>query len=774
MQTSARQSSGATPLKPAGMLSTSTAQASLPQSNQMTTREGANPLVRQLGLAEVIKRDEEASKVSSPIVVTHEPAMSALAAHVRRVWSDNKLAKEKISMRLLACLRARRGLFSPADIAQYQENNQGGGNMVWAPLTEVKCRAASAWVREIVLPPGERPWKLRPTPMASLPLPLKRGIVNKALKQAQQVMQETAQAGGGILGPDEFRELVMDLGEKLKGDTEKQLNRIAVKRAKKMEQVVADRMAEGGFSHAMDGFVEDFVTYPAAILKGPVYKRHKTLAWGEGFEPQMANAPAQAWDRVSPFDIYPAPSATDCQSGDVIERVRFRRDALYDLKGLPGYRDDQIDKALMDYSAGHLEGWLWNESERQRLEQDTLYMWMSPAGVIDALNYWGSVPGWQLMSWGVEGKNGEALEPTRDYECNVLLCGAYVLYASLNCHPLDRRPYHKACYDEVPGAFWGRAIPELADTSQKMCNYSASALADNLGMASGPQVWVHTDRLADGDQSLDVYPWRAWQLKSDPSQGVNPGVGFFQPDDRSAALMATYEKWEIRADDATGIPRYTYGNERAGGSADTATGLSMLMNNAAKGLRRAIGSIDSGVLSQTVEDTFVNEMIYNPDHSIKGDCSVVPWGAAAILIKESAQQRRIQFLGMTANPIDAQIIGAKGRAALLRETAESMEFDVDVIPDDETLDKDMQAQSQAAQAAKDAELESQIKLEQAKGQILIQRERVKNEGQSQQIEAKTMADIVKEAVAAAMASQKPKSIAYKSDAKGNVVGAEAA
>lgn len=117
-----------------------------------------------------------------------------------------------------------------------------------------------------------------------------------------------------------------------------------------------------------------------------------------------------------------------------------------------------------------------------------------------------------------------------------------------------------------------------------------------------------------------------WQLKSDPTQGVNPGIGFFQADDRSASLMATYEKWEVKADDATGIPRYTYGNEHIGGAGDTASGLSMLMNSAAKGLRRAISNIDGNVIAPTVNDTFINEMLYNPDESIKGTTS---WCRAA-------------------------------------------------------------------------------------------------------------------------------------------------
>ena len=42
---------------------------------------------------------------------------------------------------------------------------------------------------------------------------------------------------------------------------------------------------------------------------------------------------------------------------------------------------------------------------------------------------------------------------------------------------------------------------------------------------------------------------------------------------------------------------------------------------------------------QSIYDTFVNEMLYGDDDSIKGDCQVVPRGAAMILIRESAQQR---------------------------------------------------------------------------------------------------------------------------------------
>lgn len=733
-----------------------------------------NPLVRQFGLQKLLER--EAEKPPEVQDITDEVSDATLSGHVRLAWQRNKIAKERIDQKLLACLRARRGVYSATEIGQMQQAN-GGMNIVWADLTETKCRAASAWIREIVLPVGEQPWGVDPTPLPDLPQELKDGVVREALNQGQQALIAMQQQGGGVMDRDTFRDFVTDRGDKLRDEAEKTYAKLAKKKAMRMERVIDDRLVQGGYAEAMDGFVEDFVTYPAAILKGPIYQRHKTLAWGDGWTPKVTNNPAQSWERVSPFDAYPAPSSRSPQQGDFIERIRFRRDELWDLKGLPGYKDEQIDKALRDYSGGRMEGWLWTETERQRLEQETLFMFLSPPGVIDALNYWGSVPGWKLLMMGVEGD----LEPTKDYECNVLLCGSYVLYAALNPDPLSQRPYRKACYDEIPGAFWGRSIPDLAATSQKMCNSIACSLADNLSISSGPQVWVHADRFADGEQSVDMFPWKLWQMKSDPTQGVNPGIGFFQPNSNADSLMATYEKWEIKADDATGIPRYTYGNERAGGSADTATGLSMLMNNAAKGLRRAINSIDMNVIGPTINDTFTNEMLYNKDDSIKGDCIVVPRGAAAILIRESAQQRRLQFLQLTANPIDAPLIGGKHRLALLRETAAAMELPVDeVVPSDE----DFAAQQAQAAEQQQKQMQQQIELQQQQMSLEhkfeMEKEAAIGEREGAARGDQMLADVVKKAVETALQSQQPgptsgagkRKVKMNYDETGTLVGAE--
>lgn len=686
-----------------------------------------NPFVRQLGLREIEKRDAPEEPAVKDI--EEEPALSALASHVRLSWQNNKLAKVRVEQNLLADLRARRGVYSDGEIANIQQTT-GGLNIVWAPVTDTKCRAASAWVHDVALPVGESPSGLESTPVPDLPMPMKEVIVNKAIKQAQDVMQQAQAAGGGVMEPQEFRTLVLQLGDKLRVDAEKTYVKIATQRARRMEKVIEDRKTEGNYYQAMSAFIEDFSTYSAAHLKGPTYKRNKTLKWGQGWTPEISNRAIQWWDCVSPFDCYPAPGTSTPQKGNFIERMRFQRDELYDLKGIDGFKDDQIDQALLDYTEGRSEGWLWTESERQRLEQETSYMWLSPPGVIDALNFWGRVPGWKLMSWGVKGIEDE----TKDYECNVLLCGRYVLYVALNPNPLGRRPYRKSCYDAVAGAYWGRSIPNLARTPQMMCNGAACAMGDNMGMASGPMAWVHVDRLADGEQSMEIYPWKVQQLKSDPSQGVNPGMGFFQPNDNLVSLWNLYEKWELKADDATSIPRYTYGNERVSGAAATSSGLNTLLGQSAKGLRRGISDIDMNVIGPTTEDCFINEMLHNPDESIKGDCRVVARGAAAILIRAEAQNRRLQFLGLTANEFDQAIVGGKYRAALLRETALAMGLPVDeCVPSEEAYTEADQQKSQmqdqqrkemlAIEAAREQkDFEHEVVLTQVKEEAIAARE----------------------------------------------------
>jgi hypothetical protein len=56
-------------------------------------------------------------------------------------------------------------------------------------------------------------------------------------------------------------------------------------------------------------------------------------------------------------------------------------------------------------------------------------------------------------------------------------------------------------------------------------------------------------------------------------------------------------------------------------------------------------------------------------------------GAINLAVKETVNVRRIEFLNATANPIDMEIMGVDGRAAILREVAKGLQMSTeDVVP----------------------------------------------------------------------------------------------
>jgi len=57
-----------------------------------------------------------------------------------------------------------------------------------------------------------------------------------------------------------------------------------------------------------------------------------------------------------------------------------------------------------------------------------------------------------LREWGVKGIDGDE---QRFYEATVWLIDDQVIKAVLNDDPMGRRPYYKACYEPIPGYFWG-------------------------------------------------------------------------------------------------------------------------------------------------------------------------------------------------------------------------------------------------------------------------------------------------------------------------------
>ena len=126
--------------------------------------------------------------------------------------------------------------------------------------------------------------------------------------------------------------------------------------------------------------------------------------------------------------------------------------------------------------------------------------------------------------------------------------GTSVIKAVLNYDPLGEKPYAKVSFIKVPGAFWGKGIPEIISDVQGVANAAARALVNNMGIASGPQVEVNLARLSPNENITQMTPWKIWQVNDDPTGSSAPALRFTQPQDNSDRLMRVYERFSRLAD----------------------------------------------------------------------------------------------------------------------------------------------------------------------------------------------------------------------------------
>jgi hypothetical protein len=617
--------------------------------------------------------------------------MLGITAYLRECWDAAQMAKKPIEYEMLRALRQRNGEYEADKLRQIRDQ---GGSEVYMMITDVKCRAAESWLRDILLDTGTPPWDLQPTPIPELSPVQQKEIMSAFADEVLKLVQTTGQA------PSKME--MLQLREMVAQDFRFKMMQEAQIRVDKMKLKISDQFAQGGWEEAFNAFITDLVTFPCAFIKGPIVTRQRVLGWTTDEFGRTVVAPKEIlgpeYRRVDPFRIYPEPAITNIDDGYLFEHHRLSRMDLSDLIGVPGYDDEAIRKVL---EIGNGQSWINEDVELTKNEEERkYYSYMRPTEMYDALEFWGKVSGKMLIEWGMSEE--DVPDDAREYDANVWLVGNYVIKAVLNYDPLGEKPYAKTSFIKAPGAFWGKGIPKIIEDLQGVCNAAARSLVNNMGISSGPQVEVNLERIPPNEDITQLHPWKIWQTTNDPVGSSAPAIRFTQPVSNASELMAVYEKFSRLADDHSGIPAYVYGDLNVQGAGRTSSGLSMLMGAAGKSIRQVVMHIDADVVKPVVSRQFVYNMRYDEDESIKGDVQVLPRGAINLATKETTNVRRIEFLNATANPVDLEIIGKDGRAAILREIAKGLQMPADdIVPSREKLDyvSKVEAQMQAAQPA---------------------------------------------------------------------------
>jgi hypothetical protein len=651
--------------------------------------EGTANVAGVMSVQSLASMQSEAAKAASDSALAEQqaqPLIQNVAGLVKSFFMQADQARLQVQEAMLEALYARRGEYTPEKLQAIKDEGQP---VIYMMLPSVKMRHAEALLRDILGGSGSsKPWTLAPTPVPDLPAQETQSVRKSVTDELEKVL---------MAGLEPTLEDVRQRLDAAKVEVTERLREAAVAHAQRMEDKMEDQLLEGGFDEALGQFITDLTTFKTAFLAGPLVRKKPRLEWGPDNTPIVTVESVLEWERVDPFDMYPAPWAKTISDGPLVRRHKLTRQNLTEMIGVEGYSKEAIEKVLELYGTSGLNTWLSVDSQKARAEGKLTTAATQTSGLIDALQYWGSVSGKMLVEWGME--KSQVPDPAKEYQVEVWVIGAYTIKAVLNADPLARRPFYACSYENVPGSVWGNSVYDLMRDCADMCNAAARALAANLGISSGPQIVVNIDRVPAGEDLSRMYPWKMHQVTSDPMGSTAKAIDFFQPSSNAAELMGVFARFSDLADEYTGIPKYTVGQESTGGAGRTASGMSMMLGNASKIIRSVVASIDTRVFTPLLERLFYFNMRYADDPDLKGDVRVLARGALSMSVRESAQVRRNEFLAATNNPVDLQIMGLEGRAELLRAAASTLDMNTSKIVPPAAVLKDRQRQTQQAQAA---------------------------------------------------------------------------
>lgn len=589
------------------------------------------------------------------------------------VWRNGASVHET----MMRCLRMRHNEYDP-ELARALD-----GIDVYMPLASMKMRAAQAWIRDTLANAEDKPWTVEPTPVPEL-----SDAGKLAARQAFWLELQRSGLELQYLPPHQAQERIKQL-EDVVADIVLETAREACAR---MEKQIADQLEEGGWRDAFDAAIEDLTVFPAAVLKAPIVRRVQAPQW-DGERLRIVARTKVRVERVSPFDLYPAPDATNPQDGSYLcERMPMTGKALSDCIGLPNFSERAIRAALTLHPGGYVCGDAV-ANERAQLEGvGGAGAWGASGasstghdGTYDVVDFWGRVPGAVLLEWcQLEGLPpttvfGErAVDPDTYYEANVWLLGDLVLRSLLNPIPTGQRPYQVASFSRLPGSFWGEGLGQILRDVQRQVNSAARRLVQNMAYASGPIAEINLDLLDESEDMPNlVRPYRVFY-----TQGAGKGraINMEKIPSVAAELNAVLQAYWRLADEVSGVPAYAYGGTApATGAAATMGGLSLLYNSALRGIKQAIGNLDKQLIEPTIRAYYLLNMLLNPDASLKADATVVARGAKGIMAREMRQARTVETLQAITPFAQGGLLPSEGIVNLLRDWVGLQGFNPDLI-----------------------------------------------------------------------------------------------
>lgn len=597
--------------------------------------------------------------------------VSPLIRHVQECYQKAEDARKIDEERWLRAYRNYRGLYSP-DV-QFTEAEK---SRVFVKVTKTKVLAAYGQIVDVLFANNSFPISVEPTI-------LPEGVLENvhfdpnAPKESQGVqVPDLPYRGGPQLPPGATAKTLMDKLGPLQ-DALKDIKNLkegpgvtpssitfspAMVAAKKMEKKIKDQLEESNATKQLRSAAFECALFGTGVMKGPFAVDKEYPDWNDSgdYSPVIKTVPQSS--HVSVWNFYPDPDASNMDEAQyIVERHKLSRAQLRALKKRPMFRAQVIEDVID-----------MGESYQKKYWEDDLTDYQTSTGVnrFEVLEFWGAVSRELLEDNNVTIP--EEFEDIDELQANVWVCNSRIIRLVLNPFKPSRIPYYAVPYELNPYSMFGIGVAENMDDSQTLMNGFMRMAVDNAVLSGNLVFEVDETNLVPG-QDLSIYPGKVFRR-----QGGAPGQAIFGTKfpNVSQENLQLFDKARILADESTGMPSFAHGQTGVSGVGRTASGISMLMNAAAGGIKTVIKNIDDYLLRPIGEAFFSFNMQFDFDPAIRGDLEVKARGTESLMANEVRSQRLMQFLQIASNPALAPFAKFP---YIIREIAKAMDLDPEKV-----------------------------------------------------------------------------------------------
>lgn len=563
-------------------------------------------------------------------------------------------AKREIEERWIDDLRQYHGKYS-LDTEARLEKDQTGASRIFVNRTRPKCIALAARLSDMLFPSDDRNWAISQTPSPAIPT--------------------------------------------LPADQAAAIHQIAKQAAEGMQREIEDQLIEARYSDKSRRAMWDLVVLGTCIIKGPVIAPKVQRSWqsigGAVHELTLAQSHVPDVQIVSPWDFFPDMSAaTLADAGFIFERRLVSKKTLRRLAQSErlGYRTDAIRQALREDTAPRRNDDYRRAQLReisgigQSIEETQAELW----------EYHGPLDRADIEALGLDIPD----DPLLSAEVIVEFIGNCVIRARV--HPLDTEDtlYSVATLIPDDSCILGYGLPYVLRAPQIAINSAWRMILDNSAYSIGPQIIIDHTAVKPANGVYALQSRKLWLL-NDASKRVNEAMAAFSVSSHQPELMNIYQVASQLIDEESGVPSLMQG-ELGANPAQTATGMSMLMNSANAVLRDVVKGWDANITKTLLRRFYDYNMQYSDKTEIKGDFDIDARGSSALMVKETQSHALLQFAQLAQSPVFAPLIKIPD---LLRKIVETLRLSTDEII--KTDDEIMQEQAAAQQLAQQQQAESQ-------------------------------------------------------------------